>query len=82
MSEFWKHEHHHIVGSRGTNALIRKYRGLKQKGVEEIHGSYYEELGLQIKLDLRWKNELSAENLAIFNSLGGERNKPYEWNID
>ncbi|NES02120.1 MAG: hypothetical protein F6K22_04290 [Okeania sp. SIO2F4] len=51
-------------------------------GIEEIHGSYDEELGLQIKLDLRWKNELSVENLAIFNSLAGELNKPYEWNID
>ena len=81
MIEFWKQEHHHIVGSRGTNALIRKYRGLKQKGVEKIHGSYYEELGLQIKLDLRWKHELSAENLAIFNSLAGELNKSYEWNL-
>ncbi|NEP41393.1 MAG: sulfotransferase [Okeania sp. SIO2H7] len=82
MKEFWKHEHHHIVGSRGTNALIRKYRGLKQKeGVAEVHGSYYEELGLQIKLDLRWKKELSAENLATFNSLAGELNKPYEWNV-
>ena len=83
MVEFWKHEHHHIVGSRGTNALIRKYRGLKQKeSVEEVHGSYYEELGLRIKLDVRWQKELSAENLTIFNSLAGELNKPYEWNVD
>ncbi|NEQ36338.1 MAG: sulfotransferase [Okeania sp. SIO3I5] len=83
MVEFWKHEHHHITGSRGTNALIRKYRGLKQKkGMEEIHGSYYEQMGLQIKLDLRWKNELSVDNLAIFNSFAGELNKPYQWNIE
>ncbi len=83
MIEFWKHEHHHIVGSQGTNALIRKYKGLKQKeGLEEIHGSYYEELGLKIQLDWRWKKELSAESLATFNSLAGQLNKPYEWNVD
>ena len=79
MIEYWKHDHHHIVGSRGTTALISKYRGKKARGLKR-QGDYYQDPELAIKLDLRWKQELSLENLKAFNSMAGELNKPYEWN--
>jgi len=78
MIEYWKQDHHHIVGSRGTNSLISKYRGQTAKGVKK-HGNYYQAPEFAIKLDLRWKQELSLENLEIFNSIVGSLNKPYEW---
>jgi hypothetical protein len=78
MVEYWKYDHHHIVGSRGTSALIAKYRGQKSRNLDS-HGDYYQDPEFKIKLDLRWKNELSPENLQVFNSIAGDLNKPYEW---
>jgi len=80
MVEYWKHDHHHIVGSRGTNATIAKYRGQPvQREVQAIHGDYYEKLNFEIKLDLRWQQELAPEDLATFERLAGDRNRPFEW---
>lgn len=80
MVEYWKHEHHHIVGSRGTNAMIAKYRGQEAKQqVQEIHGNYYDQMNFEIKLDLRWQKELSPENLATFERIVGDRNRPFAW---
>ncbi|MBO0350643.1 hypothetical protein J0895_16375 [Phormidium pseudopriestleyi FRX01] len=80
MVEYWKHEHHHIVGSRGTNAMIAKYRGQQaQQQVQAIHGNYYEQMNFEIKLDLRWQQELSPENLATFERIVADRNRPFAW---
>ncbi len=80
MVAYWQHDHHHIVGSRGTNATIAKYRGQQLKReVANIHGDYYDKLNFEIKLDLRWQRELSPENLAIFERVVGDRNRPFEW---
>lgn len=82
MIEYWRHDHHHIVGSRGTNALIFKYRGQQlHQGVREVHGSYYQDTDLGIKFDLRWQKEFSPDQLEVFNKIAGELNKPYEWEV-
>lgn len=82
MIEYWRHDHHHIVGSRGTNALILKYRGQQlSQGVQKVHGNYYQDTDLAIKFDLRWKKEFAAEKLEVFNKIAGELNKPYEWEV-
>ena len=82
MIEYWKHDHHHIVGSRGANALILKYRGQTlKKELQEVHGSYYQDMDFAIKLDCRWPKELSPDKLEVFNSIAGELNRPYEWNV-
>ena len=78
MVEYWKHPHHHIVGSRGTSALISKFRGQQLRNLDK-HGAYYQDLEFKIKLDLRWKQELSPENLGVFNRISGGLNQPYEW---
>ncbi len=75
-----EHDHHHIVGSRGTNATIAKYRGQQvERAVRDIHGDFYEKLNFEIELDLRWQRELSPENLATFERIVGDRNRPFEW---
>ncbi|NJL00958.1 MAG: sulfotransferase [Spirulinaceae cyanobacterium RM2_2_10] len=80
MVEYWKHDHHHIVGSRGTNATIAKYRGRQaEREVQSIHGDFYDKLNFEIKLDLRWQKELSAADLATFERIVGDRNHPFEW---
>lgn len=79
--EYWKYDHHDISGNAGTYSLIRRYKGQEiEKKVEQIHGDYYNNVDIAIKLDLRWQKELSPEKLEIFNRIAGETNKLYEWN--
>ncbi|MDJ1169422.1 sulfotransferase [Roseofilum sp. BLCC_M154] len=81
MLEYWKYDHHDISGNDGTYSLIRRYQGKEiLDKVREVHGEYYEKRDLSIKLDLRWKKELSPENLEIFNRIAGAVNQPYEYN--
>lgn len=78
MIEYWKHDHHHIVGSRGTNSLILKYR---QQNNNLADNTFYKDNNFEIKLDLRWQKEFDGERLAIFNKIGGEENKQFEYNL-
>lgn len=84
MVQYWKHDHHPIAGNTGTRSLILKYRNQEarevQNQVKMRQGDYYENIGLKLKLDLRWKKELSPEQLKDFNQIAGDVNKPYEWN--
>ncbi|MEB3831781.1 sulfotransferase family protein [Phormidium sp. CCY1219] len=80
MLEYWKHEHFGIEGNFGTRSLIAKYKSQKSDSkVEEVHGDYYQKQGFQIKLDLRWKNELDPEKIEEFYRLTQGENKQYEW---
>lgn len=83
MAQYWKQDHHLVAGNTGTRSLILKYRNQETNvlldQVQKRQGNYYENMGLQLKLDLRWKDELSSEQLEIFNRIAGELNKPYEW---
>lgn len=85
MVQYWKHDHHPIAGNTGTRSLILKYRNEEgtavQSQVQQRQGDYYDNMGLKLKLDLRWKNELSSEQLEEFNRIAGDLNKPYEWNV-
>lgn len=84
MTQYWKHDHHLVAGNSGTRSLILKYRNQETAGlqdqVQKRQGNYYENMGLQLKLDLRWKDELSSEQVEVFNQIAGELNKTYEWN--
>lgn len=84
IAQYWKHYHHPIGGNSGTRSLILKYRNEEgtavQSEVQQRQGNYYENMGLKLKLDLRWKEELSLEQLEEFDRIAGDLNKPYEWN--
>ena len=81
MLNYWKYEHHDLSGNDGTYSLIRRYQGKELiKKTKLLHGNYYQEHDLGIKLDLRWQREFDPEKLAVFNRIAGEYNKPYEWN--
>lgn len=89
MLQYWKHDHHPVEGGNlGTRSLIFKYRQETKPEIskywsdvnkEEKHYSrkHYENIGLSIKPDFRWKNELSSEQLEIFNSIVGEINQEF-----
>lgn len=82
MLRYWEHEHHTTFGNASTRSLIARYREQFGSGgagggalTHARHGSHYEQVGLAIRLDERWKRELSAEQLAVFEKLGGEANR-------
>jgi hypothetical protein len=47
--------------------------------VRSRHGTHYDDVGLAIRLDLRWKRELTAEQLAAFETIAGETNRPFAY---
>ena len=87
MLRYWEHEHHIAFGNAGTRSLVLRYQSYLNRGrevefadsfrnIKERHGEHYEELGLDIKLDLRWKTELTEKQLEVFEFIAGETNKP------
>lgn len=74
MLEYWKHEHHVVSGNPGTRSLILQHNGLKSRTKDEFYAH-----DPSIRLDLRWKQELSTENLAYFQHYAGDFNKQFEW---
>ncbi|MBP0027328.1 sulfotransferase [Roseofilum sp. Guam] len=83
MLSYWKYDDHHPVsGNTGTRSLIWRYRdqneNIQDKNYQK-QGSHYDNVGLNLALDLRWKQELTPEQLEKFEDYCGEMNKPYEW---
>jgi len=77
---YWKYDHHPVSGNSGTRSLIWRYRDENiQDANYQKQGSYYENVGLNLALDLRWKQELTPEQLKTFEDYCGEINKPYAW---
>lgn len=95
MLRYWEHDHHHLYGNAGTNRAIIDYRRRvaeqAESGGEDVDPewsakhddyydtSYYEEQGLAIKFDERWKRELPDDVRAIFERLAGAANAPFEF---
>jgi hypothetical protein len=82
MLRYWEGNVHPIQGNAATRSLIRQYR--ESQGAEAgnrfanaRHGGYYDQVGLSIQLDLRWQHELAAEDLARFEALVGDLNRPF-----
>lgn len=75
MLNYWNYEHHSIGGNAGTRSLVAKTgKGVKPGAWNK---GYYENMGNAIKLDLRWKEELSLESLEVFERKAGELNKAF-----
>ena len=88
MLRYWVHDHHHLFGNGGTRFLIYKYRrqfseeseGLVKK-IEHskrfYSSDYYDQVEVAIKLDERWRKELSQDDLRVFNEVTGELNRDF-----
>jgi hypothetical protein len=57
--------------ARADTEAIERVRGR--------HGAHYDDVGLAIKLDLRWTRELTPEQLAVFDAIAGDTNKPFAY---
>lgn len=91
MLRFWEHEHHTTFGNAGTRSLIARFRAQSSseeqptaavnalENLRTRHGTHYDDVGLAIRLDLRWRRELTAEQLEAFEAIAGETNQPYAY---
>ncbi|ASC69665.1 Polyketide synthase [Halomicronema hongdechloris C2206] len=80
MLAYWSGNHHYVAGSRSARALIARYRQHPiAANVQNVHGSYYQDMEMTIKLDQRWRQELSTDKIDRFYRIVGDRNRPYEW---
>ena len=85
MLTYWNHDHHPVAGNAGTYSLVLKqheqfgrssadFRIAVNAGNRYYARDYYETLGLAIKPDTRWKQEMSAADAAVFNRIAGDLN--------
>lgn len=86
MLRYWASDHHHLFGNGGTRALIYRYREQQQQSSPEmlerverakqhyVH-DYYDQIDIGIKLDERWRTEMSEDDLSIFENIAGDLNR-------
>ena len=82
MVAYWTHEHHLFKANAGTVSLIAGHRmatgeAARAKTLSDHRGSFYADLGRTIRPDERWRDEMSRDNLAIFEEVAGETNRAY-----
>ncbi|GHE02831.1 sulfotransferase family protein [Streptomyces alanosinicus] len=86
MLDPWSSEHHPLSGNDGTQSLLRRPLNAAQHrrvapawSVSPRSRAWYADHPGGIRLDLRWKSEMSAEALATFEKVAGQANRPYAW---
>lgn len=89
MPNPWDSEQHLLGGNNGPLHLLLRKRAIdggtgvftpddKMRDWYPAH-PYYSTHPHGIVLDLRWKHEMSAEVLAVFDAIAGETNRAYAW---
>jgi hypothetical protein len=79
MSNFAKQTYHILGGNNGTQFLAARHQPKFLANMSPLNRSYYQEHKSEIVVDLRWQQELSPEQKAIFSRLAGSINQPFEW---
>ena len=75
MLHFERSEQHPLGGNNGTQSLLVHAASAPEVGPR--HGDYYREHPGGVVLDLRWRDEMSADALAAFDALAGSTNVAY-----
>ncbi|MEG4858189.1 hypothetical protein QUB75_10905 [Microcoleus sp. K1-B6] len=85
MVKYYQHEHHPVGGNNGTQFLIVK---AQNKNTEEFLpkvskrcSDYYQNHGLEITLDLRWRQELDPTVERLFEEIAGKENEELKWEV-
>jgi hypothetical protein len=73
MLNYGRKDHHPIAGNLGTRSLLGRAGQDRKSYLNAVHADYYEKLS-GIKLDERWRTELSEQNLAWFEERAGRLN--------
>lgn len=81
MLRFAEHEHHVLGGNNGTQFQVARAQQRVVDGPPARSRDYYADHPDGIQLDLRWRSELSAEVLELFERLAGSINQPLRWPV-
>ncbi|WP_040500465.1 sulfotransferase family protein [Henriciella marina] len=83
MADFTAAEHHVLGGNSGTQFVAARSRFEDPDAAFVSLGprtrDYYENHSGGIELDLRWKDEMTREHVALFAQMAGKANKPFQW---
>jgi len=79
MLTFSGRAHHPLGGNNGTQFLAARGTegALVRPGARSA--AYYEDHPDEIRLDLRWRDELKTEHAALFDELAGPVNETMKW---
>lgn len=75
MLHFERSEQHPLGGNNGTQSLLEREGASPVVGPR--HGDYYRRHPGGVVLDLRWRQEMSAKALTVFQALAGPKNVEY-----
>ena len=81
MLRFWEHDHHLVGGNHGTKSLISKFKYNRLVTTDADKGQHYGNHALGIQLDERWKQELTADNLAVIEENISVLNQPLKYSL-
>ncbi|HEY8428626.1 MAG TPA: sulfotransferase [Sandaracinaceae bacterium] len=81
MLRYEQHAHHPLGGNTGTQSVVARALDARSgfAKVPDRSRAFYEGLRGGFRLDLRWREELPAEVLALFEERAGRDNAPYAW---
>lgn len=74
MLAFYNQEHHPLGGNNGTQSLLDQARKTLATELTGAKKEYFANHPQAIKHDSRWKQQLTAENLQLFETLAGSTN--------
>ena len=85
MVKYYQHEHHPVGGNNGTQFLIVKAQNKNTEKflpkVSKRCSDYYQNHGLEITLDLRWRQELDPTIKRLFKEIAGKQNEELKWEV-
>lgn len=82
MLQYYRHEHHPLGGNAGTQYLVSQSLPNQDKQITpylEAHHAYYLTQPADIRLDLRWKQELQPAVEQLFEKMAGHLNAEFRW---
>jgi len=79
MLDPWDSDQHPIGGNPGPLLLFSRERAKVVVNPKEKTCDWYGSHPSGIVLDLRWRREMNADALAVFEAVAGETNRAYAW---
>lgn len=85
MLDYYQQQQHPIGGNVGTQFLVARAQDKLEDSFVNLNkksgprSSYYKDSSADIRLDLRWQQELSPQMLQMFEVIAGETNKTFKW---